>query len=155
MKQKLLRTLLLLVLLLTGAFATAHAQPTAGFTVNIPFAFTVNREDLPAGQYRVWFRENGQLKQLRISSVDKKKSVIVFTTLKEAPTSATNSKLIFRRYGNRSFLGEIWARGEASGHEIVRSAAEKQLRKQLRKEQLSARATAPNKAELLLLTESH
>ncbi len=152
MKQKFVQTLSLFAFLLAGAFASAQAQQIVGFTVHVPFDFIVNNQELPAGKYQVLLRENGKTSQLRISGADKQPRLTVFSIPKDTPTYVTNTRMVFRRYGNRYFLGKIWARGEASGHEIARSKAEKQLRRQVGKDSLSLRQTAPNATEVVSLT---
>lgn len=141
MKQTILRTLSLLTLLIAGAFATVQAQPVTRFTVDVPFAFTVNTEAFPAGRYEILLREKGQADHFRIVSQETKKSLAVFPLPKEGRTYSDETKLIFRRYGNRHFLGEVWTRGESIGHELLRSKDEKKLRTPSRKEGFTVTST--------------
>lgn len=142
MKQTILRTLSLLTLMIAGAFATVQAQSVTRFTVDVPFAFTVSTETFPAGKYELLLREKGQSDHLRIISRETKKSLMVFPLNKEGRTTSEETKLIFRRYGNRHFLGEVWTRGESIGHELVRSKDEKKLGAPLRKEGFTVTSTS-------------
>lgn len=147
MKQKFLRTLSLFAFLLVGTFATAQAQAVTSFTADIPFSFTVNNQEFTAGQYQIRLRENGTITHLRLLTADKKKVLTIFSILKETPKYSEYTKLVFRRYGNHYFLGEIWARGQSTGYEILRSETEKQRQQQMRIEPLPVRVTPAYKTE--------
>ena len=150
MKQKFLRTFSLLTFLLAGAFVTVQAQSVTQFTVDVPFGFTLHNQDLPAGKYHIHIRRQGLADHLRVSHAETKKSVIIFALPKETPTTTSKSKVIFRRYGNRYFLGEIWPMW-GSGHEIARSKMERRLIRQTREDHLAVNTTPFGKTEIVAL----
>jgi hypothetical protein len=78
--------------------------------VNIPFAFGVQDQSLPAGQYLV-FTVTPE-RSIRIVSANGKHSAIVNTLPNYAKEPSSNSRLVFHRYGNEYFLAEVWTAGQ-------------------------------------------
>jgi hypothetical protein len=78
--------------------------------VNIPFAFGVQDQSLPAGQYLV-FTVTPE-RSIRILSANGKHSAIVNTVPNYAKEPSSNSRLVFHRYGNEYFLAEVWTAGQ-------------------------------------------
>ena len=68
----------------------------------VPFNFTVGRDQLPSGIYTI-SRDPWGL--VTMQSIDRRLNVIVTTTVE--PDSMAGDKLVFRRYGNRYFLGKV------------------------------------------------
>src|SRR5215831_15020218 len=108
--MKTARTLITICLLLTAA---GFAQMRSGqqlMKVNIPFAFGVQDQSLPAGQYLV-FTVTPE-RSIRIVSADGKHSAIVNTLPNYAKEPSSNSRLVFHRYGSEYFLAEVWTAGQ-------------------------------------------
>jgi hypothetical protein len=104
------RTLITICLLLTAAVFAQMASSQQLMKVNIPFAFGVEDQSLPAGQYLV-FTVTPE-RSIRIVSADGKHSAIVNTLPNYAKEPSSNSRLVFHRYGYEYFLAEVWTAGQ-------------------------------------------
>src|SRR5215472_11299022 len=87
--------------LVSIAGANAHAQ-AANF--NVPFAFNVGNQTMPAGTYRV---SHEGFNELLVRSRDGGPGVFLLTSESPEPHEQTAGKLIFSRYGNQYFLHEV------------------------------------------------
>lgn len=108
--MKTARTLITICLLLTAAVFAQMTSSQQLMKVNIPFAFGVQDQSLPAGQYLV-FTVTPE-RSIRIVSVNGKHSAIVNTLPNYAKEPSSNSRLVFHRYGNEYFLAEVWTAGQ-------------------------------------------
>jgi hypothetical protein len=104
-----------LFVLLTSAFAQ-----TGAIRVTVPFDFTVGKQTLPAGDYSVTINRQALLKVVRIDGAGFASALTNYTG--GGPNQNLTPRLVFNRYGNRSFLAEAWI-GDM-GHELSASAAE-------------------------------
>jgi hypothetical protein len=94
-------------------------------TANIPFAFHVGRDVLPAGKYNV--REIvGSAVQLLSVTGDRAAAI---STIPIWNADGRVSKLVFNRYGNDYFLSEVHWRGTSSARSLVKSPVELELAK--------------------------
>jgi hypothetical protein len=87
----------------------------------VPFNFTVGHDQLPSGTYTI-SRDPWGL--VTMQSIDRRLNVFVTTTVE--PDSMAGDKLVFRRYGDRYFLGKV-STSVFSAHFPV-SKAEKAIR---------------------------
>ena len=108
--MKTARTLITICLLLTAAVFAQMTSSQQLMKVNIPFAFGVQDQSLPAGQYLV-FTVTPE-RSIRIVSANGKHSAIVNTLPNYAKEPSSNSRLVFHRYGNEYFLAEVWTAGQ-------------------------------------------
>jgi hypothetical protein len=108
--MKTARTLITICLLLTAAGFAQMTSSQQLMKVNIPFAFGVQDQSLPAGQYLV-FTVTPE-RSIRIVSANGKHSAIVNTLPNYAKEPSSNSRLVFHRYGNEYFLAEVWTAGQ-------------------------------------------
>ena len=108
--MKTARTLITICLLLTAAIFAQMTSSQQLMKVNIPFAFGVQDQSLPAGQYLV-FTVTPE-RSIRIVSANGKHSAIVNTLPNYAKEPSSNSRLVFHRYGNEYFLAEVWTAGQ-------------------------------------------
>jgi hypothetical protein len=109
--MKTARTMITICLLFTAA--SVFGQLTSSqqlMKVNVPFAFGVQDQSLPAGQYLV-FTVTPE-RSIRIVSANGKHSAIVNTLPNYAKEPSSNSRLVFHRYGNEYFLAEVWTAGQ-------------------------------------------
>jgi hypothetical protein len=99
---------------------------------NIPFAFTVGDKTLPAGVYTVRvLNPASDRKVLQIRSERGDVSAMVQTVpAKDAPSSDT--KLVFRRYGENYFFAKAQTAGEPTSLAATRSRAERATKRALR-----------------------
>ena len=96
-------------------------------TADIPFEFTVCKEQLPAGKYRIepFSRSNPSIMVFR--SQDNHSVEIACTRDVQGTKLSGKGKLIFNRYGTQYFLSEVWLPGELTGNEVLKSEREEAL----------------------------
>lgn len=133
MKNLMLRLFALITLLVTVAFASALASVSAqtpghNITASIPFEFNVGDKTLPAGQYAIG-RINSDGTQLRISN--REESASRLTQAVQANEPKEESVLVFKRYGERYFLSQVWMVGEREGRQMLKSNSEKAMEQEL------------------------
>jgi hypothetical protein len=114
--------IVLLAVLAVVASTTAFAQMPIG-KAQIPFAFSVGKYVMPAGEYRIDIPTLGS-PVLRMRGPQ----VLVFlTNHTQANTRPEQGKLVFHRYGNHYFLEEVWTAGDTDGRQIPRTSLEREL----------------------------
>ena len=106
--------------LLTVASATMGQTRPGDMVVDVPFAFDVDGQALPAGHYIV----AAQNDVIRI--FNSQASGLYVPTHAATRTASDGSKLVFHRYGESYFLSAIWVTGNTSGRELFRSRAERE-----------------------------
>jgi hypothetical protein len=117
MKTRSLRTFLMLNVLVTLAVVSVTAQTYRTKGTIIPFSFTVGEKMLPAGEYTVErFGKNSEIVWL-VRSRDGRDKVVVQTNPVRSIKSEGKGQLVFRRYGDRYVLTQIWTGGE-TGREL-------------------------------------
>jgi hypothetical protein len=88
---------------------------------NIPFAFQMGSQTLPAGMYRI-DRESGHLVLLRGPG---RAAGFVETHDAIRFRAATHGTIVFDRYGDKYYLRQIWTAASTDGLECPKSRAEK------------------------------
>ena len=142
MKNIMLRLFAIITLLVTVAFASALASVSAqtpghNITANVPFEFNVGDKALPAGSYAIG-RNNSDGTQLRISNRDTNGSTSRLTQTVQAIEPKEQSVLVFKRYGDRYFLSQIWEAGERVGRQMLKSKSERAMEQELAKNEENA-----------------
>jgi len=124
MKKQALKVLSLASFLIALAVVSAYAQIQTGhpLKMKIPFAFTVSDKTLPAGVYNVSATSSPLF--LFVKSEDGRGAAIFGTFRTQAQQTPRQTKLVFRRYGDRYFLAQVWVGGNAEGRELPRSRTE-------------------------------
>jgi len=113
--------------LLTSAFAQ-----TGAIRVSVPFDFTVGRQTMAAGDYRVAI--SGSL--LQVARIDGPGVSTVSTNYTGgSPNQDMTPRLIFHCYGNRHFLSVAWIGETNQGHELYASSAELEYARTTKQEQ--------------------
>ena len=101
--------------------AVAQSDTTVA-TVNVPFAFHIDKQEMPAGLYRI-DHVSSTLFVLRGSNRS--------GTLLTHPTADTKAPaqghVVFHRIGGTYFLGGLWSAGEKFGMACFESRAERQM----------------------------
>jgi len=106
------------------ATVSAYAQ-TIRVKAQVPFDFIANHETLPAGEYSI--QSLGFDSTLLIRNADMKEHAIVNSNRCESGKPAEKTKLVFRKYGDRYFLAEVWVEGMESGHAFAKSPREAEV----------------------------
>jgi len=104
---------------MTLAAAVAQAEPTTRQEVKVPFAFTVNGQEMPAGNYTVR-QDEDQPTALLIQGQDNKEAIYVLTAPLSNGTTPQDTSLVFSKDGNRYRLTQVWD-GDGEGVSIVGS----------------------------------
>jgi hypothetical protein len=100
--------------------ATGQASP-GDVVVEVPFAFNVAGQQLPAGHYIVTSQDGF----IRIFSASKQGLFVPTHTAVRA--ASEQSKLVFHRYGDTYFLSCVWVKGTTTGKELYPSRAEREV----------------------------
>ena len=111
--------------------AAGYAQSTEPLRVNVPFDFIAGNRTLPAGQYSVSHIVNAQA--LAIQPLTTSQGVLVITNRIESPRGNQVGRLVFHRYGDRYYLGEVWHPYTSAGSQTIMTAQERELQRSSRK----------------------
>ncbi|MDX6463999.1 MAG: hypothetical protein QOE55_7696 [Acidobacteriaceae bacterium] len=113
---------------LTLSLGAALSGPTAAqaqsVTVRIPFNFSANDQNVPAGTYRISLQAPRSLSFVDTQSTKKQYLMLVQPTGEQ--NSQDGGRLTFRRYGDSNYLYQVWMPGEGEGRQFVRSRAEQE-----------------------------
>lgn len=134
-----------------AATVTAVNAQTVPLRANIPFQFHVGEKVMPAGQYQVASLNNSP-GVIKVSSAEKKTAALALKNTIRAKSGATESRLIFRRYGNEYFLAQVFTGGAEVGSELATSKAERRIINRQPNRHLAERA-APAFVTILAKTE--
>jgi hypothetical protein len=112
------------VLSLLVSAGSAFAQTTK-IKVDVPFNFVVNRTTMPAGTYTI--ADVGVGSTLVVRGTDNRSVKLVNASYDHASKPSDRTKLVFRCYGNRYFLSQIWMEGSDRGRRLPKTAAETEV----------------------------
>jgi hypothetical protein len=124
-----------LALSLGAALSGPAAAQAQSVTVNIPFDFSANDQNLPAGTYRISLQAPRYLSFVDTQSTKKQYSMLVQPTWEQ--NSQDSGRLIFRRHGDRNYLYQVWMSGHGEGRQFVRSRAEQETLRVLKSSSLA------------------
>lgn len=110
----------ILVIGVTALFAAGPAEPA--IRANVPFAFHVGNELMPAGQYQVSHINSRDM--LLIRGLESKQVILVHSVPSGKYADET-AKLVFHRYGDTYFLRQVWI-PNFNANELFQSKAEKE-----------------------------
>jgi len=117
---------LLLMAVIGSAALTTKAQSSNGVRANVPFEFNVGDKTLPAGKITAREMSPGAL---AISNVDKRQHAIRIAHGVSSFNQNGPAKLVFRKYGNRYYLTQVWIPGY-TGMEFQKSKTERALERE-------------------------
>jgi hypothetical protein len=122
-------TAVLLAMAIIVAGVSAQAQSLQyKLTVNIPFAFTVSNQILPAGKYQIGrAHESSGDTVLQIRSTDGQSTTNRFSIPIVTFKTKSRGELIFHRYGDQYFLAEVWPAGGGTGRAFLKTRTERNL----------------------------
>jgi len=130
------RLMIAVVFALFALLASAAAQ-TEAIQAKVPFDFTVGKQTLTAGVYRVMINGPAMLRVARTDGPDV--AGIMTNCVKVGSKDDLRPRLVFHRYGNHYFLAQAWIGGVNVGHQLYASPAELEL----------ARTTKPESTTIL------
>ncbi len=121
MKRNMFGALMTLIVAFAVATPMVHAQTI--MTANVPFAFSVGQQQLPAGAYAV--REVGSSATLIENKNGNDRVLSIYQSA--GPSKADETKLVFHKIGDRYFLTEIWTSTRGEGRALPESNLEKEM----------------------------
>ena len=124
MRKNKLSMIMLAVGILMLACASIQAQSRTT-RASISFDFAAANRSMKAGEYTV---QQVSAQTILLKSADKKSQVFVMTPQSVNSTERRPQRLVFRRYGNSYFLGEIWTT-EFAGMRLAPSKEERAIAK--------------------------
>jgi len=140
MKKEFLKGVTMLLAIVALAFVTAVASNAQSansaakasisrLVVDIPFEFSVDYKTMPAGEYTVQTLATAS-DALMIQSIDGTTSALRPSEAAERSQKPATARLVFRRYGQRYFLAEVWS-GDKTGRQLMKSRDELALELEL------------------------
>lgn len=120
-----MKTLGLTILFVVGS-TVLLSQPSVRIKADIPFAFEVGNQKVPAGEYMITGKQ-GERSILVSTS-----SEFVLSVLRNYDLSSrgikdgVEAKLVFNKYGDRYFLSEVWAPNDVA-HGLLKSKNERTM----------------------------
>ena len=126
--RNILRSMVLAGLVMVGSGAAVQAQQAERvLKFEAPFAFQVENNKLPAGEYTVLVQSGW----LQIQGKDGKGAAHALTmpVVSRGEKTVTKSHVVFHNYQGRYFLAAIWASGQEKGRELLETREEQQLAK--------------------------
>jgi hypothetical protein len=141
-----LRASLFAVILAVMSMSPAiYAQESVeSIEFNVPFAFEDGSQIFPPGQYTIQM-ESQDILLIRGASG----SGLLLRMSDEDRQPSTTTKVVFRKYGDQYFVGEVWVEGETTHTDTVESKTEKRLASELAENKI-----APTSVELAALGTS-
>lgn len=110
------RILIATALLFAAVSAYVQAQERPLLTATIPFAFTAENSNLPAGVYTV--STLPPYNRLKVQSADGRKVAMIPAIPSLSAGTSEQSKLVFHRIGNQYFLAQVWEQGSNLHREL-------------------------------------
>jgi len=111
--------------LILAALAAPSVQ-AADIKAAIPFEFAVSEQTLPAGEYTVR-RVASSPGILLLQGTDMKTAVFITTIGVQSTKSSEPAKFVFRRYGDRHVLRQVWMGSDNLGRELLKSKLELEI----------------------------
>ncbi|MGH9627114.1 MAG: hypothetical protein ACRD7E_01945 [Bryobacteraceae bacterium] len=141
MNKRLLRFLQSGCLCLSATIPGAFAQEGQLMTVDLPFEFQVKNERFPAGKYRVTSGSGQTI--VRVQSDDHARTLFSHSAGIQRRDAQDAGTLVFKRYGERYFLSQIWLPGSNTGRLLNMSSAEREMARSIVKPATKAVAAIP------------
>jgi hypothetical protein len=113
-----------LISILWGMSVSALPKPSV--VARIPFPFTVEHRQFPAGEYVIQINEGGWL---AVRSADGKQSTVALTMPAHGKALDSRGVVVFRQYGDRYFLSQVRVAGSETGRETLQAQDEVELAK--------------------------
>ena len=146
MKKQLYMVVTIIALITVAGLSSVKAQTSLSLKANIPFAFSVGNQTMPAGEYTVrCTNPSSDMKVLQLRSSDGHETALVRTSSVSGKIQ-DDAKLVFNRYGDQYFFAQAWLPADSIGMQAPKSRAEKQIGRELAANK-SARETVAVKAE--------
>jgi hypothetical protein len=123
MKKQVLFSLLSTVLLMAAGSAYAQLGSEQEVRANVPFDYNVGKATMKAGNCSIRAAGTADALAIRCNGSEAKLALSHSVSGK----SATETKLVFHKYGDQYFLAQVWLKGESVGRELPRTRTENEL----------------------------
>ena len=126
--KNILRSAVLTGLVMVGMSAGVRAQQADRVVkFEAPFAFEVENNKLPAGEYTVLVQGGW----LQIQGKDGKGAAhsLTIPVVSRGEKTVAKSHVVFHNYQGRYFLSQVWTSGQEKGRELLETREEQQLAK--------------------------
>jgi len=123
MKRNMFGALMTLIAAFAIAVPVVHAQSQITLSANVPFAFSVDGKQLPAGDYEV--RDVASRATLIETKAGDARVMGIYAYA--GPSKAGETKLVFDKIGDSYFLREIWTSTRGQGLSVPKSNLEKEV----------------------------
>ena len=133
--MKNIRMLLTITLLLAATVVCAQTRERPMLKATVPFAFTVENINFPAGSYIVSALPPLAM-TIKLQSADGRKAVFIGALPSEGSTGATAARLVFIHIDNEYFLSQAWEERSKTHREFFLGNRAKELAKNHRGEQV-------------------
>jgi hypothetical protein len=110
--------ILITTVLLSAVSVYVQAQERPLLTATVPFAFTVENSNLPAGAYTVSILPPYNM--IKVQSADGRKASMISAIPSCKSGESKQAKLVFHRFRNEYFLAQVWEQG-SNVHRDLRS----------------------------------
>ncbi|PWT82739.1 MAG: hypothetical protein C5B44_01670 [Acidobacteria bacterium] len=134
MKRQVLKSLTMLTVIVTVAFAaavvSANAQSQRRVIANVPFDFVIGDKALPAGEYSANMTTS-DASVIVLQRADSNDTAVRITNSILPRPNKTQARLVFHRYGQTYFLAEVWAGGDNIGRQLLPSKQERQMKREV------------------------
>ena len=117
MKARILILVAVVSLLLLMITPSVSQVVESKWTADIPFAFIVGENQMPAGHYMI--KSNLHTMRLTVINTETQQKASMFTRHVEKLTPEERTVLIFQREDGRHVLHQIWGSNEARGHDVL------------------------------------
>ena len=125
MKKNIFNFLKALSACAVGAAFCVSAQAESRLIAKVPFDFVVSNSRLAAGDYTLDFDHGQSIVLLR--SENGESAVLVLCMAAHSGKITEQAKLVFKQYGNRYVLSQVWPAGSNDGREFPQSKMEREL----------------------------
>jgi hypothetical protein len=117
--------------LLAVFVATASAQMTRKMSVTVPFDFYVGKTALKAGTYTIYGTSSATGNGFQVTDANGHLKAVFDGQQVQSSKAGSVSKLEFRRYNEKYFLGRVWSTGSDIGRELLESKVERDAAKKV------------------------
>ena len=123
MKKQVLFSLLTMVLLMAAGTANAQLGTNGKVRFNVPFDYKVGNVTMKAGDCSI---QRADLVENDLAIRCNGSTVLVLAGTVSGKV-ASETKLVFDKYGDQYFLAQIWVEGEEIGEQLPRTRIENEL----------------------------
>ena len=117
--------ILIATVLLSAVSVYVQAQERPLLTATVPFAFTVENSNLPAGAYNVSILPPYNM--IKVQSADGRKATMISAIPSRNSGESKQAKLVFHRFGNEYFLAQVWEQGSNVHRDLRRGNRAREL----------------------------